>query len=107
MIIQIQYNVQIPSAADIPRQLHVTLLRNAGTRCESVFSSKGVGEPPLTLAVSVVCAIRQAVASYSGAAMDEEALEVPLTSARIRRLCRDEITASVGHTDTQPRGIFS
>ena len=55
---------KIPTAADIPKEFHVTLLRNAGTKFESVFSSKGIGEPPLTLAASVVSATRQAINSY-------------------------------------------
>ena len=40
------------------------MMRNDGSVFESVFSSKGVGEPPLTLATAVVCAIRGAVTSY-------------------------------------------
>ena len=73
----------------------MTLLRNAGTAFESVFSSKGVGEPPLTLATAVVCAIREAVASYrrdQGTEAGDWRLEIPLTSERIRMACQDDIT---------------
>ena len=72
----------------------MTLLRNAGTKFESVFSSKGVGEPPLTLATAVVCAIRGAVASYrrdQGAEAGPWRTEIPLTSERIRMACQDDI----------------
>ena len=72
----------------------MTLLRNAGTKFESVFSSKGVGEPPLTLATAVVCAIRGAVASYrrdQGVEAGDWRLEIPLTSERIRMACQDDI----------------
>ena len=72
----------------------MTLLRNAGTVFESVFSSKGVGEPPLTLATAVVCAIRGAVTSYrrdQGTEAGDWRLEIPLTSERIRMACQDEI----------------
>ena len=47
---------------------------------EFVFSSKGVGEPPLTLATAVVCAIRGAVASYR---RDQ--------GERIRMACQDDV----------------
>ena len=72
----------------------MTLLRNAGTKFESVFSSKGVGEPPLTLATAVVCAIRGAVASYrrdQGVEAGDWRLEIPLTSERIRMACQDDV----------------
>ena len=88
---------KIPSAADIPKEFNVTMLRNAGTKFESVFSSKGIGEPPLTLAVSVVCAIRQAIKSYreDHGTPGGWTLDIPLTSERIRLACRDEITKFV------------
>ena len=73
----------------------MTLLRNAGTVFEAVFSSKGVGEPALTLATAVVCAIRGAVASYrrdQGTEAGDWRLEIPLTSERIRMACQDDIT---------------
>ena len=81
----------------------MTLLRNAGTKFESVFSSKGVGEPPLTLATAVVCAIRGAVASYR---RDQGAgpwrTEIPLTSERIRMACQDDITNFVRERVVKP-----
>ena len=83
----------------------MTLLRNAGTAFESVFSSKGVGEPPLTLATAVVCAIRGAVASYrrdQGAEAGDWRLEIPLTSERIRMACQDDITNYVTNHVTTP-----
>ena len=73
----------------------MTLLRNAGTVFESVFSSKGIGEPALTLATAVVCAIRGAVTSYRrdhGVEAGDWRLEIPLTSERIRMACQDDIT---------------
>ena len=72
----------------------MTLLRNAGTKFESVFSSKGVGEPPLTLATAVVCAIRGAVTSYrqdQGVEAGDWRLDIPLTSERIRMACQDDV----------------
>ena len=72
-------------------------MRNAGTKFESVFSSKGIGEPPLTLAAAVVCALREAIRSYRRDQGVEEdwPMEVPMTSERIRMACRDEIVRRV------------
>ena len=75
----------------------MTLLRNAGTKEEAVFSSKGIGEPALTLAAAVVCALREAVRSYRRDQGVEEdwPMVVPMTSERIRMACRDEIVRRV------------
>ena len=99
---------QIPAASDIPAEFNVTLLRNAGTKEEAVYSSKGVGEPPLTLAVSVVCALREAVRSYRRDQGVEEdwSLEVPLTSERIRMACRDQIVSQVQRNITHQQEDF-
>ena len=83
----------------------MTLLRNAGTKFESVFSSKGVGEPPLTLATAVVCAIRGAVTSYrrdQGAETGDWRTEIPLTSERIRMACQDDIINFVRERVAKP-----
>ena len=95
----------IHTVFDVPRKLNVTLLRNAGTKFESVFSSKGVGEPPLTLATAVVCAIRGAVASYrrdQGAEAGDWRMEIPMTSERIRMACQDDIITYVTEHVTTP-----
>ena len=69
------------------------MLRGARTEEESVYSSKGIGEPPLSLAVSVVCALREAVAAYR----DDELLplKIPLTAERLRMACEDDIVRGV------------
>jgi len=88
---------KIPTVQDIPKEFNVTLLRNSGTKQEAVFSSKGIGEPPLTLAVSVVCAIRQAIISYrkDQGVNPWTQLEIPLTAEKIRMACEDEIVQFV------------
>ena len=90
----------------------MTLLRNDGPVFESVFSSKGVGEPPLTLATAVVCAIRGAVTSYrqdQGAETGDWRLEIPLTSERIRMACQDDVVNFVTDHVTTPndRGLLN
>uniref|UniRef100_A0A1I8FGI6 Ald_Xan_dh_C2 domain-containing protein n=1 Tax=Macrostomum lignano TaxID=282301 RepID=A0A1I8FGI6_9PLAT len=55
---------KIPGFGDIPEEFNVQLLR--GSLCKfprAVYSSKGVGEPPICLAASVFMAIRDAVAA--------------------------------------------
>ena len=87
---------------DIPKEFNVTLLRNAGTKEEAVFSSKGIGEPPITLAVSVVCAIRQAIMSYRAEHGNTAwvQLDIPLTSQKIRMNCKDDIVNFVTYKDS-------
>ena len=100
---------KIPTAQDIPKKFNVTLLRNDGTPKESVFSSKGIGEPPLTLAVSVVCAIREAILSYrvsKGASGSLPTLDIPLTSQKIRMACEDDIVRFVSKPAFQSNGSF-
>ena len=83
----------------------MTLLRNAGTKFEAVFSSKGLGEPALTLATAVVCAIKGAVTSYrrdQGTETGDWMTEIPLTSERIRMACQDDITTYVTEHLTIP-----
>ena len=53
---------QIPSANDIPIDFRVRLFADAPNR-RTIYSSKGVGEPPLNLAISVALAIKDAVAA--------------------------------------------
>jgi xanthine dehydrogenase large subunit len=54
---------KIPTARDWPACASVRLLEDAPNREETIYRSKAVGEPPLMLAISVLHAIRDAVAS--------------------------------------------
>jgi xanthine dehydrogenase large subunit len=54
---------KIPTARDWPLHATVRLLENAPNREDTVYRSKAVGEPPLMLAISVLHAIRDAVAN--------------------------------------------
>ena len=53
---------KIPVASDIPDDFRVDLF-HAPNREETVFRSKAIGEPPVMLAISVFCAILDAVHS--------------------------------------------
>ena len=54
---------KIPVCSDLPVDFRVSLLESAGNTEDTIHRSKGVGEPPLMLALSVFHAIRDAVAA--------------------------------------------
>ncbi len=56
---------KIPAIADAPPIFNVRLLENAANREDTIFHSKAVGEPPLMLAISAWCAIRDAIAAVA------------------------------------------
>ena len=58
-------NYKIPAAADCPAAFNVSLY-DAPNPEQTIHRSKAVGEPPLMLAISVWCALRDACASVSG-----------------------------------------
>jgi xanthine dehydrogenase large subunit len=59
---------KIPTVGEVPRDFRVSLFRRGEPASTYViFGSKGVGEPPLMLALSVREAIRDAVAAFGAA----------------------------------------
>ena len=58
-------NYKIPTAYDVPEKFSVQLY-DEPNREETIYQSKAVGEPPLMLALSVWCALRDAAASFAG-----------------------------------------
>ncbi|KAJ1900432.1 hypothetical protein LPJ81_003946, partial [Coemansia sp. IMI 209127] len=91
-------NYKIPSAMDIPRDFRVSLLEGADTSMlKTIFSSKGIGEPPLFLGASVFFALRDAVlAARKHSAVPVEQLptlhlEAPATPEILRLACEDEL----------------
>ncbi|XP_064080821.1 xanthine dehydrogenase/oxidase-like [Macrobrachium nipponense] len=87
---------KIPSFHDIPRKLNVSLLRGSANP-RAVYSSKGIGEPPLLLAASVFYAIKDAISSArADAGLDGVfRLDSPATAERIRMACPDFITRKI------------
>ena len=75
---------KIPSVSDWPMIANVRLFEGHPNHEETIYQSKAVGEPPLMLGISVLLAIRHAVASCgpSGAQVD---LTVPATPEAILR----------------------
>ncbi len=54
---------KIPACSDRPRIFNVRLLEGTENREDTIFKSKAVGEPPLMLAISVLHALSDAIAS--------------------------------------------
>lgn len=87
---------KIPTICDIPEELHISLLpptQNSNT----LYSSKGLGEPGVFLGCSVFFAIHDAV----NAARQERGLfgplklDSPLTPEKIRMACEDKFTKMI------------
>eukprot|EP00300_Choanocystis_sp_HF-7_P021076 c20731_g2_i1.p1 GENE.c20731_g2_i1~~c20731_g2_i1.p1 ORF type:complete len:123 (+),score=26.33 c20731_g2_i1:114-482(+) len=97
---------KIPSFNDIPVDFRVSLLKNAPNKSDSIYSSKGVGEPPLFLGAAVMLAARKAVES----ARSEEGLgnffvlDSPATVERLRIACADQFTSQFAGPDERPKG---
>ena len=81
-----------PSVMDIPIDLRVTLLPHAPNPL-GVLRSKAVGEPPLSMAASVLFAVQQAVRSAqkdAGKAGPYVPINAPCTVEEIQTLCEVE-----------------
>ncbi|HVF35641.1 MAG TPA: xanthine dehydrogenase molybdopterin binding subunit [Candidatus Saccharimonadia bacterium] len=85
---------KIPTNGEVPRDFRVALFRRTqAPSTDVIFGSKGVGEPPLMLALSVREAIRDAVAAFG------DAREVPLASPSTP----EAIHAAIGRVRAQAR----
>ncbi|SIQ02612.1 xanthine dehydrogenase molybdopterin binding subunit [Bosea sp. TND4EK4] len=73
---------KIPVASDRPRIFNVHLLENAPNREPTIHRSKAVGEPPLMLAISVLHALSDAVASVGNHRICPR-LDAPATPERV------------------------
>lgn len=73
---------KIPTMGEVPEDFRIQLFkRNKPPSADVIFGSKGVGEPPLMLALSVREAIREAVAAFGSAT--EVSLRSPATPEAI------------------------
>ena len=73
---------KIPAIGDTPEVFNVALLENTPNEKATVLRSKAVGEPPLMLAISAWCAIKDAIASVSDYRLDPD-LDSPATPERV------------------------
>ncbi len=73
---------KIPTANDRPDDLRIALWDKGENRSATIYRSKAVGEPPLMLAISVFCALTDAVmAAGDGKAFPD--LDAPATPERV------------------------
>jgi xanthine dehydrogenase large subunit len=77
---------KIPVASDVPDDFRVALFESGGNREDTIYRSKAVGEPPLMLAISVFCAIVNALSSLKSGVMPP--LNAPATPETIIRAVR-------------------
>ncbi|XP_013383775.1 xanthine dehydrogenase/oxidase-like, partial [Lingula anatina] len=84
---------KIPGYGDIPVEFNVSLLKGASNP-KAVYSSKGIGEPPLFLASSVFFAIKDATSSARAESglKGRFRMDSPATAERIRMACEDQFT---------------
>jgi xanthine dehydrogenase large subunit len=75
---------KIPGSRDVPEQFNVRILDDRPAKEDTIFHSKGVGEPPLVLATSVWIAIKDAIRSAAGKEVPID-LDIPATPERILR----------------------
>jgi xanthine dehydrogenase large subunit len=75
---------KIPTARDWPQHADVRLFDGGPNREDTIHRSKAVGEPPLMLAMSVFCAIRDAIAAC-GPARARAELTAPATPEAVLR----------------------
>jgi len=73
---------KIPTAGDRPARMDIRIFERGRNVEETIHRSKAVGEPPLMLAISVFCALTQAVAAAApGKGLPK--LDAPATPERI------------------------
>jgi xanthine dehydrogenase large subunit len=77
---------KIPTASDVPEHFEVRLWNSSGNSAPTIYRSKAVGEPPLMLAISVFCAISDAIASLKPRAAPP--LRAPATPESIMNAVR-------------------
>jgi xanthine dehydrogenase large subunit len=73
---------KIPGSRDVPPILNVRILEDAPARADTIFGSKGIGEPPIHMAIAVWTAIKDAIGSLSGHSK-AVSLDAPATPERI------------------------
>lgn len=76
---------KIPAISDAPEIFNARLLKDMPNAEKTIFHSKAVGEPPLMLAISTWCAIRDAIAAVADYAVFPR-LNAPATPEEILRV---------------------
>ncbi|KAI1884898.1 hypothetical protein AGOR_G00214620 [Albula goreensis] len=87
---------KVPMMCDIPTELNVHLLANAQNQ-HAIYSSKGIGEPPVFFGATTFFAIKEAIAAArrESGLSGSFPLTSPATAERIRMACIDQFTKMV------------
>uniref|UniRef100_A0A8C9S671 Aldehyde oxidase 5 n=1 Tax=Scleropages formosus TaxID=113540 RepID=A0A8C9S671_SCLFO len=90
---------KIPALCDIPPQLNVHLLADSQNP-NAIYSSKGIGEPPVFFGCTLFFAIKEAIAAArrESGLNGRFALSSPATVEKIRMACVDRFTEMVCFT---------
>uniref|UniRef100_A0A8R7Q0G5 FAD-binding PCMH-type domain-containing protein n=4 Tax=Triticum TaxID=4564 RepID=A0A8R7Q0G5_TRIUA len=95
------WTYKIPTVDTIPRQLNVEFINSAREK-RRVLSSKASGEPPLLMAASVHCAMREAIRAarreFSAESPLTFQMDVPATMADVKELCGLDVVERHLHT---------
>ncbi|WAR06105.1 XDH1-like protein [Mya arenaria] len=88
---------KVPNIRSIPRKFNVTILKNHDYKT-IVYSSKGIGEPPFLLSLSVLMAIKDAVQSARSQVglTGHFQLNCPATVQKIQAMCGNQLQAMMG-----------
>ncbi len=81
-------NYKIPTIGDYPKEMKIDLYEKANPE-HSIYRSKAVGEPPFMHAISVWCAVYDAVASISDHKHAPD-LHAPATGEAIMNACESQ-----------------
>uniref|UniRef100_A0A3B4ULP1 Aldehyde oxidase 5 n=1 Tax=Seriola dumerili TaxID=41447 RepID=A0A3B4ULP1_SERDU len=84
---------KVPALCDVPAELNVHLLANAGNP-RAIYLSKGIGEPPVFFGSTIFFAIKAAItaARKERGLGDTFPLSSPATAEKIRMACQDRFT---------------
>ncbi|CAF1002938.1 unnamed protein product [Rotaria sordida] len=101
---------KIPSFNDVPLDMRVSFLSNAPNP-RVIYSSKGIGEPPLSFDIAVFFALKHACMAYreQQGFTEHFQLHSPATVERLRMACADEFTRRAcpnEHDKFQPTGSY-
>jgi xanthine dehydrogenase large subunit len=96
---------KIPAIGDTPPVFNVRLLENRQNPQQTVFHSKAVGEPPFMLAISVWCALKDAVASLANYDY-HPAIDAPATPERMLNGI-EQLTAVIAERLGSPDPVLS
>uniref|UniRef100_A0A8C9WRF2 Aldehyde oxidase 5 n=1 Tax=Scleropages formosus TaxID=113540 RepID=A0A8C9WRF2_SCLFO len=96
---------KIPALCDIPPQLNVHLLADSQNP-NAIYSSKGIGEPPVFFGCTLFFAIKEAIAAArrESGLNGRFALSSPATVEKIRMACVDRFTEMVCFTSSSFQG---